>query len=229
MKVLLSAAVAMLGLASCTSPLYKAEPAVFQGRPRLAIVAFDAHDWSVGTRSAADRSRSVDAAHQAFLAELTRADLQARDMPVAAPCEGDLGDLCKRLSVSGLSPVNLTPAVARAIGANAPADLLVEVHLLPDIHVDSFWSLAASQPLPNSPGIPQATLFVRAFDAQGKQVWEDQQVLSLPFTLSRDTYLRNYDLAVLAAARQVVARLVAHTTGEPRHESSARTASLVRW
>jgi len=81
----------MLGLASCTSPLYKAEPAVFQGRPRLAIVAFDAHDWSVGTRSAADRSRSVDAAHQAFLAELTRADLQARDMPVAAPCEGDLG------------------------------------------------------------------------------------------------------------------------------------------
>jgi hypothetical protein len=194
---------------------------VFQAHPQLAIVAFDAYDWTGGRPTAPTRppSDTLAAAHQAFLAALSRAQFEARDVQVTAPCQGDLGDLCTRLSVPGLSPVNLSPAVVQGLlaaggaraGAAVPADLLVEVHVLTDFHRDGFWSRGAGDPNAETP-----TLFVRAFNAQAKQVWEDQEMLDLPLRTSFEKRWRDFDVAVQAAATRVVARLAEQTSPRRR-------------
>jgi hypothetical protein len=202
-------AVEVLGLAGCVSPLYNADPAAFQAHPRLAIVAFDAYDWSRGRPTSPTRpvGDTLAAAHQAFLAALAHAQLEARDVQVTAQCHGDLGDLCTRLPVAGLSPVNLSPAVAQTVGTSMPADLLVEVHLLTDSQRDGLWSAGAGRADAQTP-----TLFVRAFNAQGKQVWEDQEMLDMPLATSFEKRWRDYDVAVQTAATRVVARLAEQTS-----------------
>jgi len=135
-----------------------------------------------------------------------------RATPVAARCSGDLGDLCGFIPVAGLSPVNLSAAQARASGESAGADLVVEVHVLPDVHVDGFWSFTTYQDGSQyNPHQPNRTLLVRAFDAKGNHVWEDQELLALPITFSRDSAIRNLKAALPVAARNVVRRLVERT------------------
>jgi hypothetical protein len=217
----LLAVVEGLGLAGCVSPLSRVDPGAFQAHARLAVLAFDAYDWTSGRPTAPTRSPSdtLAAAHQAFLTALAGAQLDARDAQVTAPCQGDVGDLCTRLSVPGLSPVSLSPAVAQGLlgagagrgGAAVPADLLVEVHVLTDFHRDGFWSRGAGNPNAETP-----ILFVRAFNAQGKQVWEDQEMLDLPLRASFEQRWVDFDVAVQSAAIKVVARLAEQARARPR-------------
>jgi hypothetical protein len=131
---------------------------------------------------------------------------------VDAPCEGDLGVVCAQTAVPDVRPVNLTAALARTLAGQLDAELVLEAHVLPDVHVDGFAGFLAIQDgNANQAGhLPSPTLLVRMFDASGHLVWEDQQALSMPLSFDRDRRSTAFSTAVDKAASEIVDRLATH-------------------
>ena len=214
----------LLALVGCSEfhPQLSVQPTAFQRESRIALVAFDSYDWNgaalLGKPNPEEVRATLEAAHTQFLSDLGHRFVHVEDLRTPDACKGPRGDFCKSVSIAALTPVNLSPSLARSLGTSSPADLFVEVHVVFDQIADTMWTSGDRVPVP--------TVFVRAFDASGTRVWEDQESLRLLLTLDREAALRHLEAEVSAATRRVVARLLRRTgegsppSASPRPQSS---------
>lgn len=95
-------------------------------------------------------------------------------------------------------------------GQTADTGLTVEVHVMRNLAPDGFWATMANlSPAGVNGSVDEPSLVLRAFDSQGRLVWEDQEVLDLPFAFNREKRTHGFQSAIQEAARKVSQRLSA--------------------